>query len=197
MSDERQPEAVWYFPPQKNKRWKVWLLVGLGVVAVALVLMFLLVVLPGSFRPEPTGTATPSPSPSASVTATPTPTVSPTPTSTPTAPPTAPPVTDPSMDAFAAQVRPVLDDAVTGLGYAAEDGGESGANDVMLLQQDAERLSDAVAPSSIAGDWSEGVQTYLDALNTLQSAYRSGNGVSGAESTAQDALQSLRGLVGL
>lgn len=203
MSDEKQPEAVWYFPPEKNKRWKVWLLIGIGVLAVALVVAFLFVALPSAYKPEPT--ASPSISPSATATSTPmpspTPTDAPSPTASPSAPateePTQPPVTDPDLDDFAAQVQPVLDDAVTGLGYASEDGGQSGANDVALLQEDAQRLSDTVAPSSIASDWADGVSAYLDRLDTLQAAYSSGNGVSSAESGARSALNALRSLVGL
>ncbi len=199
MSTGTQPEAVWYFPPQKNNRWKMWLLVGISVVALAVVIGFLFVVLPNGFRPEATPAPTATPTTSASVTPTPSSSPSPSPTAseTPVVEPTQPSTADPDLSSFAAQVQPVLDDASTGLGFAAEDGGESGADDIVLLQQDAERLSDAIAPSSIADAWSDRTSAYLSALSALEAAYRSGDGVTSAEKAAAGALADLRSLIGL
>ncbi|WP_460799728.1 hypothetical protein [Microbacterium sp. GXF0217] len=208
-SDSPQQEAVWYFPPKKNSSGKIWLISALAGIALAIAVVFLVFVLPSAFGPEaspsptPTDSASPSPSPTATETPTPTPTPTPTVTPAPTPTPTpapedsAPPVPDPGVGDFAAQVQPVIDDAATGLQYAAEAGGEQAANDVGLLREDAERLSDTPPPSSIAADWASGVSNYLSALDNLQNAYRSGGDTTGAQSTATSALQTLRDIAGI
>lgn len=205
-----QQEAVWYFPPKKNSSWKVWLISGLAAIALAIVVVFLVFVLPNGLQPEgtpsPTASASGSPSSTPTPTTTPTPTATPTPTPTPTPEPTVeptepsapePPAPDPDLDAFAGQVQPRLDDGATGLQYAAESGGEQAATDIGFLRADAEVLSDTPPPSSIAADWSNSVSNYLTALDNLQNAYRGGSDLAGAQSAASSALQTLRDLVGL
>ncbi|WP_243224859.1 hypothetical protein [Microbacterium sp. CIAB417] len=199
MTDEPQPELRWAprEPKPANKR-KVWLISGLAALALAIVVVFLVFVLPGAFpvgpTPSPTSTRTPSAAPTTTTTPSPTPTTS----SEPTEPPqTPPPVPDPDVDAFAGQVRPWLDDAVTGLQIASETSGEDAASVIEPIRQDAERLSDTPPPSSISAEWSDGVSSYLSALSDLQDAYRSGSGIGGAEDAATAALQNLRDLVEL
>ncbi|MDP3951882.1 hypothetical protein [Microbacterium sp.] len=196
MSDEQQPRAEWIFPEQKksNKR-RIWLIVGLSVLALAIVGALLFFFLPRGAEPEPT------PSPTATKTATPTPTPTSTPTPAPdstTDPePTAPPVPDPDLATFAAQVQPRLDDASTGLTIAAGSSGQEAAQVVESLQQDAGRLSDAAAPSSISSAWYEGVGRYNGRLGELRGAIESGSDTQGAMDAATAALQELRTLVGL
>lgn len=201
MTDEQQPELRWAPLPAAPKRTgRVWLIAGLAAAALAIVVVFLVFVLPVGFAPEaspsPSPSASPSESPSPDQTATPTPSTTSAPTPSEPAP-TAPPVPAPDADAFAVRVGPWLDDAVTGLEIAAESSGEDAAGVIEPMRQDAERLSDTPPPTSIASEWSKGVSTYLASLSDLQEAYRSGSDVSGAESAAEAALQTLRDLAGL
>ncbi|MDQ0645062.1 hypothetical protein [Microbacterium murale] len=198
MSDEQQPRAEWIFPEEKkSNKGRVWLIVGLSVLAVAVVGALLFFFLPRGSDPAPT------PSPTATKTATPTPSPTPTPTVMPTPEPTAPPETtpppvpDPDLATFAAQVQPRLDDAVTGLSIAAGSSGEEAAQVVDSLQQDAGRLSDAAAPSSISSTWYESVGQYSARLGELRGAIESGSDTQGAMDAAAAALQELRTLVGL
>lgn len=198
MSDEQQPRAEWVFPEQKktNKK-RIWLIVGLSVLAVAIVAALLFFLLPRGGEPEPTptptGTASSSPTPTA------TPTDAPTPTAAPTQEPgtTPPPVPDPDIPTFAAQVQPRLDDASTGLTIAADLSGQEAAQVVESLQQDAGRLSDAPAPSSISSAWYEGVGQYSARLGELRSAFEGGSNTQSAMDAATAALKDLRALVGL
>ena len=198
MTDGHQPEVRWApLPPAPKRPGRVWLIVGLSAFALAIVVAFLVFVLPIGFAPEPGPTATPSASKSPSPSPTQTPTPTPTSTAGPTPVPTAPPSQDPDAEAFAARVSPWLDDAVTGLEIAAASSGEDAASVIEPMRQDAERLSDTPPPTSIAAEWSTSVSTYLTSLNDLQQAYRSGADVSGAERATLEALQSLRDLAGL
>lgn len=198
MSDEQQPRAEWVFPEQKktNKK-RIWLIVGLSVLAVAIVAALLFFLLPRGGEPEPTPTPTDTASPSPTPTATPTDT--PAPTAAPTQEPgtTPPPVPDPDIPTFAAQVQPRLDDASTGLTIAADLSGQEAAQVVESLQQDAGRLSDAAAPSSISSAWYEGVGQYSARLGELRGAFESGSNTQSAMDAATAALKELRALVGL
>ncbi|WP_426183970.1 hypothetical protein [Microbacterium sp. TWP3-1-2b2] len=198
MSDEQQPRAEWVFPEQKktNKK-RIWLIVGLSVLAVAIVAALLFFLLPRGGEPEPTPTPTDTASSSPTPTATPTDT--PTPTAAPTQEPgtTPPPVPDPDIPTFAAQVQPRLDDASTGLTIAADLSGQEAAQVVESLQQDAGRLSDAAAPSSISSAWYAGVGQYSARLGELRSAFESGSNTQSAMDAATAALKDLRALVGL
>jgi len=198
MSDEQQPRAEWVFPEQKktNKK-RIWLIVGLSVLAVAIVAALLFFLLPRGGEPEPTPTPTDTASPSPTPTATPTDT--PAPTAAPTQEPgtTPPPVPDPDIPTFAAQVQPRLDDASTGLTIAADLSGQEAAQVVESLQQDAGRLSDAAAPSSISSAWYEGVGQYSARLGELRGAFESGSNTQSAMEAATAALKELRALVGL
>lgn len=206
MSDEQRPRAEWIFPEQKkSNKGRVWLIIGLSVLAVAIVGALLFFLLPRGGEPEPSPTPTDSASatPTPTATATPTPTPTATPTATPTVAPTQepettpPPVPDPDIPTFATLVQPRLDDASTGLSIAAESGGEEAAQVVDSLQQDAGRLSDAAAPSSISSAWYESVGQYNARLGELRSAIESGADAQGAVDAAAAALQNLRALVGL
>lgn len=196
MSDEQQPRAEWIFPEQKkSNKGRIWLIVGLSVLAVAIVAALLFFFLPRGGEPTPTPTA----SPTATKTATPTPTPTVTPTPEPTTDPavTPPPVPDPDVATFAAQVQPRLDDASTGLSFAAGSSGQEAAQIVETLQQDAGQLSDAAAPSSISSAWYEAVGQYSARLGELRGGFEGGGDTQGAMDAATAALQELRTLVGL
>lgn len=194
MSDQ-QPELRWApLPPQPKRRGRVWVIVGLSVLAVALVAALLFFLFPrGSEAPSPTPSATTSVSPSPS--ASPTPTSVPTPSQTPLV--TAPPVADPDLGTFRSLTQPRLDDAVTGLGFLPDMSGPDAAQVVDQLQQDAEVFASNVAPSSIAEDWSAAVGDYAQKLSALRGAYDSGSSATEALNAASSALQTMRSLVGL
>ncbi|GAB3631147.1 hypothetical protein GCM10027421_05000 [Microbacterium shaanxiense] len=194
MSDEQQPRAEWIFSEQKkSNKGRIWLIVSLSVLALAIVATLLFFLLPRGGDPEPT------PSPTVTKTATPTPTPTSTPTPDPTtAPePTAPPVPDPDVATFAAQVQPRLDDAATGLSIAAGSSGQEAAQVIETLQQDAGRLSDAAAPSSISSTWYDAVGQYSARLGELRGAFEGGGDTQRAMDAATAALQELRTLVGV
>lgn len=199
---QQEPEYVWSFPPEKKRHpGRVWLIVGLSVAAVAIAVVLFLLFLPRT-TPSPGSTDTPTPTPTVSTTPTETP--MPTPTATPsgeptstTPPETPPPPGDPSVPVFRDKVRPVLTDADTGLRMLSGMSGQDAVQVVDQLRQDAERLSDAVAPSSIATDWRTRSAAYLNALSRLQDAYENGTGVDSALATATASEQSLKKLVGL
>lgn len=206
---EQQPEYVWAFPPEKPRRGRGWLIGVLIVAALAIAAgVALMVIRPWAAAepaPSPSASVTPSPTrspaPSASATPTPTPTNTPSPSPTATvAPP--PPATatppapgDPALPVFRTKVQPVLDDAGTGLSYARDSSGQQGVQLVDQLQGDAGRMSDAVAPNSIAREWSERVSAYGTALNRLRTAFESGASTAGPLSAAQAALNELQDLV--
>jgi hypothetical protein len=180
-------------------------------VMIAGVVLFLLLP-PATPTPAPTESRTPSASASPSPTATRTPTATPTPTTTPSASPTAtptqtpieptapvtsPPPPNPDLAVFRDRVRPVLADANTGLRMLADMSGPDAAQVVAQLQQDGERLSDAAAPASIADQWNQRTNAYLQALTRLQGAYDSGSGAAVARDAAVAAERSLEKLVGI
>lgn len=184
MSDP-QPEYVWAYSDDKPRRGRVWLIVLLSVLAVAIaVAVFLLFIRPSlptaAETPSPTGSATVSPSPSATPTVTATPTLTPTPTTEPSSEPTAPappPPTapsDPSIATFRDKVTPVLSDAQRGLQIAGESDPQEAAQNVGFLQEDAGRMSDFVAPSSISARWNSSLTEYSRALQALRTAYDGG-----------------------
>lgn len=199
MSDEQQPRAEWIFPEQKkSNKGRIWLIVGLSVLALAIVGTLLFFFLPRGAVPEPT------PRPTATKTATPTPTPTATPTPTPgsNTPPvqepetSPPPVPDPDLPTFAAQVQPRLDDGNRGLGMLAGLNSEEAVQVIDSLQQDTERLSDSAAPSSIASDWQSAVSSYASKLSTLRDAFENRSATETALNEATAALQDLRALVG-
>lgn len=198
MSDEQQPRAEWIFPEQKksNKR-RIWLIIGLSVVVVAIVgaLLFLFLLRGGDQKPE----STPSPSASRSATATPTPTASVAPIETPAPPPTtpvteAPTPPDPDLGAFREKVGYLLSDADTGLGFVNGASGSDAAALIDQLLQDAQRLSDAQAPTSISSDWTTGVDEYASELQNMRADAAGGGTPDTAAAGEKVAL--LRGLVG-
>ena len=194
MTDEQQPELRWApIPPKPRNRGRIWLIVGLVVAALAIVGVLLFLLIPRGDGPDPD----PSPSPSATPSATPTPT--PTPTPEPTDPPvvTEPPVVDPTIDAFRTQVGAWLEDGSRGLDIVSGVNGPDASPVVATLQEDAQRLSDAQPPSSIATAWRDGVSAYAQRLAELNTAVTSGSDTAAAIDAARSALQTLNGLVGL
>lgn len=190
MSDE-QPRAEWIFPEEKKSNaGRVWLIIGLSIAALIIVAVVLFFIIPRGTTPDPEPSASPTatPSPSASETTEPEP--SPTPVTTP------PPVPDPDLDTFAAEVQPRLDDATRGLDLVANNL-DVGAQIVESLQQDAEILSGAAAPSSIADVWSTAVADYASKLSALHAAIDDGSEPQAALDAARSSLSALRGVVGL
>lgn len=197
---EPQPEYVWAFPDEKPKRGRVWLIVMLVIVALAIAAgLFWLFLRPGSPVAGPTSSATASESlaPTASPTQTSSPTPSPTVSSTTSPDPvqTAPPPVGPDLSAFKAQVSPVLADGAKGLGIAADSGSVEAAQTIDLLQQDAGRLSDTPAPVSISQSWSDGVGAYANALEKLRAAYEGGSTGDRESAAARDALAKLNDML--
>lgn len=197
MSDG-QPRPEWIFPEEKKRdKGRIWLIVGLSVIALAIVGTLLFFLLPREGAPAPS----PSPSPTASsTTSSPTPTSdsTPTPTSAPTSEPapSQPPAADPGMDVFVEKVRPRLDDGVRGL-QLVQDNMDLGAQIVDSLQNDAAVLSDTPAPSSLAAEWSDMVTQYSSKLGDLRAAYDNGSDPQAPLEAASTALQKVRALVGL
>lgn len=196
MSDEQQPRAEWIFPEEKkSNKGRIWLIVGLSILAVAIVaaLLFFLLPRPGASEPTLSPSTTTSPPPARTPTATPTPTEP-----APSEPPAVqPPVPDPDIASFAAQVQPRLDDAATGLTFLAESSGQDALQIVSELQGDAARLSDAAAPNAIASSWYSAVGDYAARLGDLRSAIEGGSDAAAATAATTAALQELRALVGI
>ncbi|MCT1364500.1 hypothetical protein AB1285_09300 [Microbacterium sp. NRRL B-14842] len=198
--DEPQPEVRWApLPPAPKRTGRVWLIVGLSVAALAIVGVLLFFLLPRDGGPEPAGSASPSPTASPSETSAPTPTATSAPSATPDPTPitTAPPVGDPTVEVFRDKVSGWLNSADRGLDIIAGASGQDALPVVDSLQQDAQRLGDALPPSSIQDPWRSGVETYAQRLAALRAAIESGSGVSGAIADARSAAADLRGLVGL
>lgn len=198
---EPQPEYVWAFPDEKPARSRMWLVVGLVVAAIVVAAaVFLAFLRPWETR-QPTASASPtnssSPSPTASAapsaTPTPSPTSSASPSPVPTATPPAP--SDPALPVFRGKVQPLLDDAATGLTYAQDATGEEGVQIADQLREDAGRLSDTVAPQSIASQWGARVQDYGRALDALRTAFAQGGSTGAALTGARSALRELNDLV--
>lgn len=199
MSDDHQPETVWEYSEndtRKTNRGRNWLIAALVVAALAVISvpLYFLLAAAGESEPAPTPTA----SASASASPTSTPTVAPEETADPEPEPepTQPAAPEPDLETFIEQVRPRLDTALWGL-QLVTDNLDLGAQIVDSLQQDATLLSDAAAPSAIAGDWSSAVSRYTDALNDLRGAYDSGSDPKPALDAADAALQKVRAVVGL
>lgn len=198
---EPQPEYVWAYPEEKPKRGRVWLIVGLVVLAVAIAAaVFWLFIRPslGAVQtPAPTVSASATPSPSSTPSATPTSTPTPSPSAVPSAEPTAapPPPTAPDISIFRQNVAPVLSDAQRGLQFAAESDPQEAAQNVGFLQEDAGRLSDVVAPASISSQWTSSLDAYARSLQSLRTAYERGGSAESELSAARRALDALNGVV--
>jgi len=200
MMDEPQPELRWApLPPPPKRTGRVWLIIALVVAALAIVGALLFFFLPRGDSPTPVESASATPTPTSTPTRTPspspTPTTAPEPTQTPIV--TQPPAVDPTLETFRGQVTGALNAAPRGLDIVAGASGEDALPVVDTLQQDAQRLLDAQAPSAIAEDWRDGVSAYAKTLTQLRSAITNGSGVPAAIDAARAAVQSLRSLVGL
>ena len=90
-----------------------------------------------------------------------------------------------------------LNSADRGLDIIAGASGQDALPVVDSLQQDAQRLGDALPPSSIQDSWRSGVEPCAQRLVALRAAIESGSGVSGAIGSARSAAADLRDLVGL
>lgn len=201
--DEPQPELRWAPLPAAPKRTgRIWLIVGLAVAALAIVGLLLFFLLPRDSGPTPGESASPSPTASPSETPTPTPTATPTaptPSTSPEPTPitTAPPVGDPTLDVFRDKVSGWLTSADRGLDIIAGASGQDALPVVDSLQQDAQRLGDALPPSSIQEAWHSGVETYTQRLAALRAAIENGSGVAGAVDGARASAGRLQDIVGL
>lgn len=194
--DEQQPELRWApLPPAPKRTGRIWLIIGLSVAALAIVGVLLFLFLPRGDSPDPGASPSPSPSSSPSASPTTTPSASPEPIETPIVTP--PPPTDPTVEVFRGNVSGWLNSAPRGLDIVVNNPGPDALPVVDSLQQDAQRLSDAQPPSSIADGWRDGVSTYSQRLTELQSALENESGVPAAIDAARTAVQSLRTLVGL
>ncbi|PRA82994.1 hypothetical protein [Microbacterium sp. MYb66] len=196
--EEQQPELRWApLPPPPKRTGRIWLIIGLVVAALAIVGVLLFLLLPRGDAGTPAETASPTPTatPTRTPSPTPTPTATPEPTQTPIV--TQPPAVDPTLETFRGQVSGWLNDALRGLDIVAGASGQDALPVVDTLQQDAQRLSDAQAPSGIAEDWRDGVSEYTQRLTALRTAISNGSGVSAAIDAARAQAQALRSLVGL
>lgn len=194
MTDEKQSEPQWAPRGQAtSNRWRIWLIVGLIVagLVVAAVLVFLLV----SRDEAPGATETPSPSATSSPTDSGSPSAEPEPSMTPIT--TQPSADAPSEEAFRAQVGFWLDDAARGLDIVADSNGPDATAVLQTLKEDAQRMSDAQPPSSIAENWASDLSAYAQSLADLQSAVSSGSGLSATLETARSRVQTLSALIGL
>ena len=200
-----QPEAVWVFP-EKPQRGKGWLIAVLIVVALAVAAALVFFFLSQNTTPTPDASGTPSASPTATPTPTPSPTSTetavpvPTPTPTPgevTPLPSPPPVVAPDVGAFAAEVQPVLDDALTGLSIAEGSSGMDAVLVVETLQGDVGRLAERSVPASIRDEWSDALARYNGHLTDLHTAYVRDSDATRPLEAARASVQELRGLVGL
>lgn len=190
-----QPDVRWApIPPKPRNSGRIWLIVGLSVLAIAIVAALLFFLIPRGETTVPGATESPSPSASPVETETSAPPTEP--ETDPTPVETAPPVADPSLDAFRAQVEEWLTSAPTGLDIVSETSGQEALSVLDTLQQDAQRLSEAAAPSSLASEWADGATAYAQRLTELRSAVSSGSGVDGALDSARASLDDLRGIAG-
>jgi hypothetical protein len=193
-----QPDVRWApIPPKPNNRGRIWLIVGLSVLAIAIVAALLFFLIPRGETTDPEGSASPTPSVSVSPseTATTPPSTEPEQTAQPVETPPAP--ADPSVDAFRAQVEEWLGSAITGLDIVSTESGQEALTVMDSLDQDAQRLAVAAAPASMQEDWSSRVDDYIDRLGALRSAVTGGGSTGGAVDDARSALQELRSMVGL
>lgn len=196
--DEPQPELRWApLPPQPKRTGRIWLIVGLSVAALAIVGLLLFFLLPQGDAPAPSESASPTPTASVAPTSTPTPTATTAPEPEPTPALTPPPATDPTIEVFRGQVSGWLNSAPRGLDIIAGASGQDALPVVDTLQQDAQRLSDAQAPSSIASKWYDGVTDYAQRLTQLQAAITNDSGVAAAVDAARTSVNALRTLAGV
>ncbi|PKQ33952.1 MAG: hypothetical protein CVT61_13525 [Actinobacteria bacterium HGW-Actinobacteria-11] len=194
--DEPQPELRWApLPPPPKTAGRVWLIVGLVVAGLAIVGALLFFLLPRGAAPSPTDSPSPSPSASANPSQTPSSSPAPEPGQTPQV--TAPPVVDPSVEVFRERVSGWLGDAPRGLDIIAGASGQDALPVLDTLQQDAQRMSDALPPSSIEQQWQDGVSAYATRLTQLRSAMTDGSGVAAAVEAARSSVQQLRSVAGL
>ncbi|WP_218681982.1 hypothetical protein [Microbacterium sp. BF1] len=198
---EQQPDLQWApIPPKPSNRGRIWLIIGLIVAFVVIVgvLVFFLIPRGAAPTPDPSATATSTPSATPSSTSTPTPTSTPTapstPDPTPSTVPSPPPPADPDVAGFRDQMSPLLDDAETGLGFVADASSSDEVRSIVeQLQIDAQRMSEAVPPSSIDAKWRDAVSAYGGRLDALRSA---GTGSGTALDAARRSLDELRGVLG-
>ena len=189
---EQQPELRWApLEPKPKRTGRIWLIIGIVIIVLAVIGALLFFLLPRDDAPEPGASGSPRPSASAS----PSPTTTP---ALPSAPETTPPApVDPTVDAFRTQVGGWLTDAPRGLDIIASVGPDDALQVVDTLEQDARRLSDAQAPSSIDTKWREGVDAYAQRLTELRSAILAESETTGAVDAARTAVLNLQGVVGL
>jgi len=189
-----EQQYLWAPTPDKPKRGRVWLIVMLAVVALVIVGVLLWAFLrPGNPAAEPTPSTSSTPTASASSTPTASPTSWPSPTQAPVTSP--PPPQAPDLGAFRANVSPVLADAQRGLQIVHESDPQEAVQNIGLLQEDAGRLADVIAPGSIASQWNSGLDTYAASLQTLRSAYENGTSADRPLSDTTSALKTLNDIV--
>ncbi|SJN30632.1 hypothetical protein FM104_07065 [Microbacterium esteraromaticum] len=187
-----QPEYVWAYSDEKPRRGRVWLIVGLAVVAVLIATVaFWLFLRPGAPSADPTTTTSATPTAIPSASSTPPMTPEPAPVETPPTPP------EPDLSGFREQVRPWLDDALTGLSFLTDSGPEEAASIVDSLRGDAQRLADAQVPASIGTDWQDHLTAYSQHLEVLRTAVSSGADSADAMVSARASVEALRAVAGL
>lgn len=193
---EQQPDVRWApIPPRPSRRGRNWLIAGLVIAGLVIAAVLLFFLLPREGSPEPGASGTPSPSASPTGAAT----LEPTPSATPTTDPvvTPPPAPDPSVETFRGQVSGWLGDASRGLDIVANNPGQDALPVLDTLQEDAQRLSDAPAPSSVSTEWFDAVSAYSQRLGELRTAVSSGSDSTAAVEAARMAVQDLNAIVGL
>lgn len=184
--DEPQPEVRWApLPPAPQRTGRVWLIVGLSVAALGVVALVLFFAVFRGGMPGPEGFGTP---PVGS---------SETPPDGATPMTSAPPVDDPTLEVFRDKVSGWLSAVEPGLDIVTGASTEDAIPVVDSLIDDAQRLGDALPPSSIQDSWRSGVETYAQQLTALRSAVEDGSGVSAAIDSARAAAADLRDLVDL
>lgn len=120
------------------------------------------------------------------------------PTGVPSVPATTPPEpVDPDVDTFRALVGPRLDDALTGLSMLGNMSGQDAVSVIDQLQQDAQRLSDSIAPSSIDAEWRAGVSAYESSLTSLRASANAEEDLSAGIANSTNEVNALRAIVGL
>lgn len=93
-------------------------------------------------------------------------------------------------------MAPLLDDAATGLGFVADaTSADEVTSIVEQLQIDAQRMSEAVPPSSIDAKWRDAVSAYGGRLDELRAA-GTGSGAGAALDAAERSLDDLRAVLG-
>ena len=188
-----EQQYLWAPTPDKPKRGRVWLIVLLAVVALAIVGVLLWAFLrPGAPVAEPTPSTSASPTASVSPTPSTSSTSEPTPTQAPVTSP--PPPQAPDMGAFREQVGGWLDDALAGLDIVSQSSGQDAQAVIANLQDDAQRLAEALPPSSISTKWSDGVADYSRLLSDLSKAASGGSTPS--VDAARASVTNLRALAG-